>query len=55
MLWTELPMMPRPRHGLAGAVVGDRLYLASGDIQSAGLTGMCVETDSHDIFEFGKR
>ena len=51
--WSELPMMPMPRHGLAGAVVGNRLYLASGDIQSAGITGMRVVTDSHDIFEFG--
>lgn len=53
--WTELPMMPIPRHGLAGAVVGDRLYLASGDIQSAGITGMHVVTESHDAFEFGDR
>ena len=51
--WSELPMMPMPRHGLAGAVVGNRLHLASGDIQSAGITGMHVVTDSHDIFEFG--
>ncbi len=53
--WSELPMMPMPRHGLAGAVVGDRLYLASGDIQSAGITGMRVVTESHDAFEFVAR
>jgi N-acetylneuraminic acid mutarotase len=53
--WEELPKMPMPRHGLAGAIVGDRLYLASGDIQSAGIIGMRVVTDSHDIFEFGRR
>ena len=53
--WEELRMMPMPRHGLAGAVVGDRLHLASGDIQSAGITGMRVVTDSHDILEFGTR
>ena len=53
--WEDLPKMPMPRHGLAGAVVGDRLYLASGDIQSAGITGMRVVTDSHDIFEFNSR
>ncbi|MDK2742511.1 MAG: hypothetical protein NDI90_06320 [Nitrospira sp. BO4] len=51
--WSELPMMPMPRHGLAGAVVEGRLHLASGDIQSAGITGMRVVTDAHDIFEFG--
>ena len=50
--WEELPKMPMPRHGLAGAVVGDRLYFASGDIQSAGITGMRVVTESHEIFEF---
>ena len=53
--WEELPKMPMPRHGLAGAVVGDRLYFASGDIQSAGITGMRVVTDSHDIFAFGQQ
>ncbi len=53
--WSELPMMPMPRHGLAGAVVGNRLYLASGDIQSAGITGMRVVTESHDVFEFVDR
>jgi hypothetical protein len=50
--WAELPMMPMPRHGLAGAIVGDRLHLASGDIQSAGITGLRVVTESHDAFEF---
>ena len=39
-----LRMMPMPRHGLAGAVGGDRLHVASGDIQSAGITGMRVVT-----------
>lgn len=49
--WEALLKMPMPRHGLAGAVVGDWLHLASGDIQSAGITGMRVVTDSHDAFE----
>lgn len=53
--WLELPMMPMPRHGLAGAVVGNRLHLASGDIQSAGITGMHVVTNSHAVFELGNR
>lgn len=52
--WSELLMMPMPRHGLAGAVVGGRLHLVSGDIQSAGITGMSVVTDSHDVFEFNR-
>lgn len=53
--WSQLPMMPPPRHGLAGAFVGDRLHLASGDIQSAGITGLKVVTDSHDVFQLGDR
>ncbi|MBS0169568.1 MAG: hypothetical protein JSR62_04380 [Nitrospira sp.] len=53
--WTALPMMPMPRHGLAGAVVGDRFHLVSGDIQSAGITGMRVVTESHDVLELGDR
>ncbi|MGE5095697.1 MAG: kelch repeat-containing protein, partial [Betaproteobacteria bacterium] len=49
--WTVLPSMPVSRHGLAGAVVGNRLHMVSGDVQSAG-TGVHVHTDSHDAFEF---
>ena len=47
-----LPSMPVSRHGLAGADVGNRLHMVSGDVQSAG-TGLQVHTDSHDAFEFG--
>jgi len=49
--WTILPSMPVSRHGLAGAVVGKRLHMVSGDVQSAG-TGVQVHTDSHDAYEF---
>ena len=49
--WEKLSNMPMLRHGLAGVVVGDRLHLVSGHIQSAGITGMRVVTDSQDIFE----
>ncbi len=48
--WTVLPNMPVSRHGLAGAVVGNRLHMVSGDVQSAG-TGVHVHSDSHDAFE----
>ena len=34
--WSTLPPMPMPRHGAAGAVIGNRLHLVSGMIQSAG-------------------
>jgi len=53
--WEEIPMIPMPRHGLAGAVVGDGLYLISGNIQSVGINEMRVATDSHDAYEFTDR
>jgi N-acetylneuraminic acid mutarotase len=49
--WAVLPSMPVSRHGLAGTVVGNRLHMVSGDVQSAG-TGVQVHTDAHDAFEF---
>ena len=48
--WISLPSMPVPRHGLAGGVVGGRLHLVSGDVQSAG-SGVEVHSNSHDVFE----
>src|SRR6266571_3823875 len=45
-----LPSLPVSRHGLAGAVVGNRLHMVSGDVQSAG-TGVHVHTESHDAYE----
>jgi N-acetylneuraminic acid mutarotase len=48
--WTVLPSMPTSRHGLAGAVVGNRLHMVSGDVQSAG-SGVQVHSDAHDAFE----
>ena len=49
--WTVLPSMPVSRHGLAGGVVGNRLHMVSGDVQSAG-TGVQVHSDSHDAYDF---
>ena len=51
--WTVLASLPVSRHGLAGAVLGNRLHVVSGDVQSAG-TGVQVHSDSHDAFEFDK-
>jgi len=51
--WSTLPSMPVSRHGLAGATVGNRLHMVSGDVQSAG-TGVPVHTTDHDAYEFGK-
>jgi N-acetylneuraminic acid mutarotase len=49
--WTEMPPMPVSRHGLAVGVIGNRLHVISGDVQSAG-TGIEVSTGEHDAFEF---
>jgi hypothetical protein len=48
--------MPMPRHGLAGAVIGNRFHLVSGMIQSAGAMAMFdpkleVHTAFHDVLE----
>jgi len=51
--WTVLPSLPVSRHGLAGAVLGSRLHVVSGDVQSAG-TGLQVHSEAHDAFEFDK-
>jgi N-acetylneuraminic acid mutarotase len=54
--WITLPSMPMPRHGVAGAVIGNRFHLVSGMIQSAGALTfldptLSVHTAMHDIFE----
>ncbi len=49
--WAVFPNMPVSRHGLAGGVVGNRLHMVSGDVQSAG-TGVHVDSESHDAYEF---
>ena len=49
--WAQMPPMPLQRHGLAGGVLGNRLYLVSGDVQSGG-GGVDVATPEADAFEF---
>jgi N-acetylneuraminic acid mutarotase len=54
--WSKLPPMPMPRHGAAGAVIDNRLYLVSGMIQSAGALvfldpKLATHTVAHDILE----
>jgi N-acetylneuraminic acid mutarotase len=51
--WTVLPSMPVPRHGLAGAAIGNSVHFVSGSVQSAG-TGVHVDAEYHDVFEIGK-
>ncbi len=49
--WHALPQMPIPRHGLAGGIIGNHLHLVSGTVQSSGIPGMHLDSDSHDVFE----
>src|SRR6185436_12652101 len=54
--WTTLPSMPMPRHGMAGAVIGNRFHLVSGMMQSAGALTfldptLSTHTALHDILE----
>ena len=51
-----LPSMPMPRHGIAGAVIGNRFHLVSGMMQSAGALvfldpTLSTHTAMHDILE----
>jgi N-acetylneuraminic acid mutarotase len=54
--WIALPPMPMPRHGIAGAVIGNRFHLVSGMMQSAGAMAfldptLSTHTAMHDILE----
>lgn len=52
--WSILPPMLVPRHGLAGDVIGNRLHLVSGDVQSLGglqLPEVQPHTELHDALE----
>ena len=54
--WTTMPPMPMPRHGVAGAVIGNRFHLVSGMITSAGSMAMLdphleIHTAAHDVLE----
>jgi N-acetylneuraminic acid mutarotase len=50
----SLPRMRIPRHGFAGAVIGDQLHVVGGGIQTAGIPGAVIYTDTHDVFDFTK-
>jgi N-acetylneuraminic acid mutarotase len=52
--WTILPPMQFARHGHAGAIVGNRLHIVSGDVQSA-LSGANVHVDYHHALELPER
>ena len=49
--WSIMPSMPVSRHGLAAGVIGNRLILVGGDVQSAG-SGIFASTSEVDAFVF---
>jgi Common central domain of tyrosinase/Kelch motif len=54
--WISLPPMSMPRHGIAGAVIGNEFHLVSGMIQSAGALvfqdpRLQTHTGQHDVLE----
>ena len=49
----SLPRMRIPRHVFPGGVIGNRLHVVAGGIQTAGI-GAVVYTDTHDVFDFTK-
>ena len=54
--WLTLPPMTMPRHGVAGAVIGNEFHLVSGMIQSAGALVFMdphleTHTAAHDVLE----
>jgi N-acetylneuraminic acid mutarotase len=49
--WSILPSMPVSRHGLAAGVIGNRLILVGGDVQSSG-AGIAASTSEVDAFVF---
>jgi len=56
--WTKMPPMPMPRHGVAGAVLGNRFHLVSGMITTAAAGAgqdpkMETHTQLHDVIELG--
>ncbi len=48
--WSTMPSMPVSRHGLAAGVVGSRLIVVGGDVQSAG-TQLNVSTSEVDALD----
>lgn len=53
--WAILPAMPVPRHGVAGAFIGNRLHLVSGKVTSGGTPDVQLTTGAHDVFEVAQK
>ena len=49
--WSILQSLPIPRHGVATAVVGNKIHFVSGHITSGGAPDVQVSTGSHDVYD----
>ena len=51
--WASLPALPLPRHGVAGAFLGNKFHLVSGRITPGGVGGPDTQsaTSEHDVYE----
>ena len=50
-LWSILPDMTFPRHGLAGDILNGKLHLVSGDAASGGAPGTHIDSDVHEVLD----
>jgi N-acetylneuraminic acid mutarotase len=50
--WTILPPLPLPLNGPAAAVLGNRLYLISGQMQSGSIGGTALASSATDALKF---
>jgi N-acetylneuraminic acid mutarotase len=53
--WTMLAPLPLPRNAPAVAVLGNRLYLISGQLQSASIGGTALASSATDALEFKEK
>ena len=51
--WVSFTSMPNPRHGVATAVLGNKLHLVSGNVTSGGGGDpkIYVHSEEHDVIE----
>jgi N-acetylneuraminic acid mutarotase len=49
--WQILPSLPIPRHGVATAVLGNKMHFVSGKITSGGAPDVKLATGEHDVYD----
>jgi len=49
--WFTLPPLSTPRHGLVGGIIGNRLHMISGHLQSGNIGGSPADSNANEAFE----